>query len=151
MELAAALHHSCDVRPDETNEGLRRQETASSGTRLDALKEPVPQLGTMRAACPRTAAPSLVLAVLGGGDDGADFSLAAFRKEEEREAAYDLPTLWNRYFRKLIFSGQINSSGTVARSWYGDRIIVRLQRVSLHARPLIQDLGKLDVDWCSGH
>ena len=151
MELAAALHHSRDVRPNETNVGLRGQVTASSGTRLDAVKEPVPRLGTMRAACQRTAAPSLVLAVLGGGDDGLDFFLAAYRKEEEREAAYDLPTLWNRYFRKLRFSGQINSSGTGARSWYGDCIIVRLQRVSLHARPLIQDIGKLDVDWCSGH
>ena len=57
----------------------------------------------------------------------------------------------NRHFRKAIFSGKINSSGTVARLWYGDRIIARLQQKSLHARPLIQDLAKLDVDWCSGH
>ena len=33
----------------------------------------------------------------------------------------------------------------------GDRIIARLQQISLHARPLIQDLAKPDVDWCSGH
>ena len=30
-------------------------------------------------------------------------------------------------------------------------IIARLQHISLHARPLIQDLAKLDVDWSSGH
>ena len=40
MELAAALHHSCGVRPDVSREVLREQKTASSGRRLGVLKEP---------------------------------------------------------------------------------------------------------------
>ena len=47
-----------------------------------------------------------------------------------RAEPHDLPTLWNWHFRKPIFSGQINSSGTVARLWYGDRIIARFQQIS---------------------
>ena len=43
MELAAALHHSCDARPDVSHEVLREQKTASSG-RPGVLKEPEPQL-----------------------------------------------------------------------------------------------------------
>ena len=46
-------------------------------------------------------------------------------------------------FRKSTFSGQINSSGDGGET--------RLQQISLHARPFIQDLAKPDVDWCSGH
>ena len=43
MELAAALHHSCGVRPDATYNAPRGQKTASSaGARPGVFEDPVP-------------------------------------------------------------------------------------------------------------
>ena len=52
MELAAALHHSRDGERVKYD-GLRAQETASSGERTRVLTEPEPQLETVTVLVPQ--------------------------------------------------------------------------------------------------
>ena len=69
MELAAALHHSCDVGFG-TNDGLRAQTTASAGKRLAPLEEVAePQVGAVTVGYVAAPGPLLVVASLAGGDE----------------------------------------------------------------------------------
>ena len=97
MALNAAAHHSAaKVVAGEMDSGLRAQTTVSAGSRPAALKELELLVGGLGAPrCPGSDAPSLALAVLGGGGDGVDASCLAFlvrravkdKKEEEEEKA----------------------------------------------------------------
>ena len=93
MELAAALHHSCGVRPDVSREVLREQKIASSGRRPGVLKEPEPPVVVEHAACPCSGASLLVVpSVAAAESDGVDgtslkylLKLALQKEKEEEE------------------------------------------------------------------
>ena len=70
MELAAALHHSRDAWSNGVHEALRRQKTASSGTRPEPLEEvSEPQVGAFTVGYVAALGLLLVLASLAGGDE----------------------------------------------------------------------------------
>ena len=67
MELAAALHHSCSVRPDVSHKALMGQRTVSSvGVLPGELVEPGTKGRIVAALCLAIGAPSLSLRVLAG-------------------------------------------------------------------------------------
>ena len=94
-ELAVAFHHSRGVGPKVPYDALRGQTPASSGMRPDALREPAPQLGVERAACPRSTGPSPLPDL--GCCEVHDATLVAFlvrqtllQREEEEKAKVEL-------------------------------------------------------------
>ena len=89
MELAAALHHSCGVRPDVSYQAPRGHSTASSvGGRPGVLKEPEPPL-VDAAFSYWVAGPSLSSPLLGAASDVSVDARSLYflqAKEEEKKA-----------------------------------------------------------------